>query len=115
MANVTVNVVAMRGGYNLRKQVNHGDTVVFTLGTASVVPSASITFPKGTCFTESGPFQLGLDNVMTHELTVSDTANKGVYLFEVRIPGDSPSEEPPSGRKNGGIEVISAPPVEGRP
>ncbi|NOK31604.1 hypothetical protein HMI49_00100 [Corallococcus exercitus] len=119
MANITVNVATMRVRYNLRTEVKHGDTVVFTLGTASVAPNASITFPNGTCFTEPGPFFLGADNVMPHALTVSDTAKKGVYLFEVSIPangepGAMQAEGPPSGRKNGGIEVIRDPPVEVR-
>ncbi|RKH36120.1 hypothetical protein D7Y13_19380 [Corallococcus praedator] len=95
-------------------EVKHGDHVIFTLGAASAtIASATVSFPNGTCLTTSGPYTLGGPTMATAPLTVSATAPKGIYGFEVNIPDEAkdrkvgPQEDD---RKNGGIDVTSDPP-----
>ncbi|RYZ39738.1 MAG: hypothetical protein EOO71_18830 [Myxococcaceae bacterium] len=100
-------------------EVKHGDHVIFKLGTpttvATNVTSAKVTFPNGTCLTTSGPFTLGGLTMATSPLTVSATAPRGTYDFEVNIPDPDEAKDRKVGpgehdRKNGGIDVTSDPP-----
>ncbi|MCY1036467.1 hypothetical protein OV207_33830 [Corallococcus sp. BB11-1] len=117
MANITIDISTTPVTYLPGPEVKHGDTVTFTLGTATNIVSAKVTFPHGTCLTTSGPFLLGSTTMATSPLTVSATAPKGPYAFEVNIPDPDLDEAKDrmvgpleTDRKNGGIDVTSDPP-----
>jgi hypothetical protein len=114
MANITIDISTEPVSYLPGPEVKHGDTVVFTLGTANIA-SATVTFPDGTCLTTPGPYDLGGATMATTPLTVSATAHRGPYRFQVEIPS-SPESRARHGheleRKNGGIDVTSDPPEE---
>ena len=116
MANITIDISTDPVTYLPGPEVKHGDTVTFSLGTASIA-SATVTFPLGTCLTTHVPYTLGGPTTATSPLTVSATAPKGTYPFEVNIPDEErdrklgPEE---ANRKNGGIDVTSDPPKEVR-
>jgi hypothetical protein len=114
MANITIDISTDPVTYLPGPEVKHGDTVTFSLGTANI-PSATVTFTHGTCLTTPGPYDLGGATMATDPLTVSNTAHRGVYAFQVEIPS-SPESRARHGhewdRKNGGIDVTSDPPEE---
>ncbi|RKG75346.1 hypothetical protein [Corallococcus terminator] len=100
--------------YTPGPEVKHGDHVIFTLGAASAtIASATVAFSPVNPLTTSGPYTLGGPTMATAPLTVSATAPKGIYPFEVNIPDEAkdrklgPLEDD---RKNGGIDVTSDPP-----
>ncbi|TSC22942.1 hypothetical protein FOF48_31735 [Corallococcus sp. Z5C101001] len=116
MATITIDVSATPITYDPGREVKHGDEVIFELG-AGPTASATITFPIGSCFTTTGPYSLGGHTLRTDPLTVSPTARRGPYLFDVETR-DGAKEDAARAhpherdRKNGGIEVTSDPPEE---
>lgn len=116
MANITIDISTTPVTYLPGPEVKHGDTVVFTLGSATLV-SATVTFPHGNCLTTPGPYNLGGGTLATSPLTVSATAPRGTYDFDVVASDDRELNTRAShrhewDRKNGGIEVTSDPPTE---
>ncbi|WP_244237251.1 hypothetical protein [Corallococcus llansteffanensis] len=117
MANITVDLSTTPITYSPGPEVKHGDTVTFSLGSLAISTEATVTFTDGTCLTTSGPYQLGGTHAAaTSPLTVSNSAPKRAYPFDVVINDDLKDRKVGPGehdRKNGGIDVTSDPP-EGR-
>ncbi|MCY1044484.1 hypothetical protein OV208_24400 [Corallococcus sp. bb12-1] len=114
MANITIDISTTPVTYLPGPEVKHGDTVTFTIGTASIV-SAKVTFPLIDPLTTPSPYRLGGATMATSALTVSATAPKGTYGFEVNIPDPDEAKDRmvvplEDDRKNGGIDVTSDPP-----
>lgn len=118
MATITIDVSTTPITYDPGRQVKHGDEVIFELGSGPAL-SATITFPIDSCFTTKGPYTLGGHTLRTDPLTVSSSAHRGEYLFDVEtrdgakedVARAHPHERD---RKNGGIEVTSDPPGDPR-
>ncbi|WP_223642123.1 hypothetical protein [Corallococcus sp. EGB] len=114
MANITIDVSTTPVSYYPSPDVKHGDTVVFTLGSAFNA-TATVSFPHGTCLTTSGPYTLGGATMATSPLTVAMTAERRVYDFDVDFNNGQESQARKGhewDRKNGGIDVTSDPPEE---
>ncbi|RKH15321.1 hypothetical protein D7V97_00505 [Corallococcus sp. CA053C] len=116
MANITVDLSTTPISYAPGPEVKQGDTVTFTLGSLPSSTEATVTFTDGTCLTVAGPYQLGGTHaIATSPLTVSNTAQKRPYPFDVVItnaPKDRKVGPGEHDRKNGGIDVTSEPPKE---
>ncbi|RKH46539.1 hypothetical protein [Corallococcus sicarius] len=112
--NITVDLSTTPVSYDPGPEVKHGDTVVFSMGSLPIAFNATVTFTHGSCLTTSGPYQLGGGTIAaTAPLTVSNSAEKRPYPFDVVITGDPKERKVGPGehdRKNGGIDVTSDPP-----
>ncbi|MFB1479239.1 hypothetical protein [Corallococcus sp. RDP092CA] len=123
MATITVDLSTDPISYSPGPEVKHGDTVVFSMGSYPSSYTATVTFPDGNCLTVSTanpyPYQLGGSHALaTSPLTVSTTALKRVYSFDVTIDDGSGDRSGAKAgpleldRKNGGIDVTSDPPKD---
>ncbi|MHA7627990.1 hypothetical protein [Corallococcus sp. M7] len=121
MASITVDLSTNPISYSPGREVKHGDTVAFSMGSYPSSYTATITFPDGNCLvvspTHPYPYQLGGSPALAvSSLPVSMTAPKRVYEFNAVIDdGSSSRSEDKLGpieldRKNGGIDVNNDPP-----